>query len=192
MKILFYLMCGTGCILNLLLSGCSVDHLAMAARFYDRRNSDSALFQAKLVVNSKTDWSDRQKAISYYICGMIFKEQDNLKQAVCAFDKAISLEYFFLDAYWQCAECYMLQDQPALAQKEYQKLQSVAVELKKQLSLSRQDSFAIFDDPHWQYIIKQNLVPNFYSEYSRNNDCSKAKLLERIDFLLNEVSQVVE
>ena len=66
MKILFYLMCGTGCILNLLLSGCSVDHLAMAARFYDRRNSDSALFQAKLVVNSKTDWSDRQKAISYY------------------------------------------------------------------------------------------------------------------------------
>ena len=192
MKILFYLMCGTGCILNLLLSGCSVDHLAMAARFYDRRNSDSASFQAKLVVNSKTDWSDRQKAISYYICGMIFKEQGNLKQAVCAFDKAISLEYFFLDAYWQCAECYKLQDQPALAQKEYQKLQSVAVELKKQLSLSRQDSFAIFDDPHWQYIIKQNLVPNFYSEYSRNNDYSKAKLLERIDFLLNEVSQVVE
>ena len=115
-----------------------------------------------------------------------------MEQALYAFDKAISLEYFFLDAYWQCAECYKLQGQPALAQKEYQKLQNMAVELKKQLSLSKQESFAIFADPHWQYIIKQNLVPNFYSEYSRNNDYGKAKLIERIDFLLNEVSQAGE
>lgn len=192
MKILFCLMGGAGCILDLLLIGCSVDHLAMAARFYDRQNNDSALFQAELVTNSKTDWSDRQKAISYYICGMIFKKQGNLEQALYAFDKAISLEYFFLDSYWQCAECYKLQGQPALAQKEYQKLQNMAVELKKQLSLSKQESFAIFADPHWQYIIKQNLVPNFYSEYSRNNDYGKAKLIERIDFLLNEVSQAGE
>lgn len=192
MRILLYLMCGTGCVLDLLLIGCSVDHLAMAARFYDRQNNDSALFQAELVANSETDWSDRQKAISYYICGMIFKEQGNLKQALYAFDKAITFEYFFLDAYWQCAECYKLQGQLALAKEEYQKLQGIAVELKKQLTLNKQDSFAIFADPHWQYIIKQNLVPNFYSEYSRNNDYSKAKLIERIDFLLNEVSQAGE
>ncbi len=145
---------------------CESDSLAMAGRFYHGNvyASDTEKSAWNQLNRAEIQYqSDRNKlALIYYIYGLLALKDHSNDSAINYFIRANNENNSFLDVCKNIAYLYEERNEIAKAILFYEKSLEI---IENDINFCDEEKFPdghIFNDPHMQYFIKQNLIENSY------------------------------
>lgn len=155
-----------GCLLSLLLSGCSVDRLAILLRQYHSGTltTEKAEELERKFASAKAQFaSDRNKELLVlYIEGLTYEKRKDYPRALSIFKQIMEADDSMLDAWLHIAQINSLLNRKAEARKAY----SVCIEIIEKeilyIEANKWPDNHILSDDHVQYAVRYSMIDNSY------------------------------
>lgn len=146
-------------------SSCGTDHMAMALRSYNRNHNSQEnihLVYHQLACALEQCENDNQKALIFYIYGLLREEQGDIAAAESYYCRSLHFSPRFLDPIVKLADCCFRKREYAEALQLYREAFFIVNDDMKDFEDGKQNPSHILSDPYMKYIMENNLMPTLY------------------------------
>ena len=190
MKFLLTHLCS--CIICLFCVSClSVDHLALALRFYKGnphlKNQDKSLFRQLDMAEEEYKDNSIKLSLIYYLKGLEYERKNNIGNAEAAYLKALHHNSMFIDA---LSALMRIKKQSEDLDGYNKLLEKTIYIVKEEISMIEEKEFFknyILSDDHFRYAVQYALIPSVYNEKSIHMTMSHNSIKTNLEKLLQKL-----